>query len=322
MFIILRGRQEVCENENIHHNMHPIIALIIANIIWGMASPIFKFALTNVPPFTLAFARFFFAGLLFLPMVIRRWEHMSLRDIGETMAGAFFGITLNISFFFLGIQKTESINAPIIASAGPVFLFFFSVLFLKEKPVIRIFFGMLIALLGVVVIIISPLVFSSSTFALGALEGNIFLVIATIGSIFYPLFQKNVLRRISPLQITCLSFLISSITFLPPAIPEWKSWSISQLNVAGWTGILFGVFFSSALAYGLYAFGVSKIKVQEVGLFTYIDPVAALLVAAPLLGEYPTIWFFIGSFLVFFGILIAEKRIHYHPIYIVRKKTI
>ncbi len=59
--------------------MSPILALIITNIIWGAASPIFKFALQNIPPFTLAFIRFFFAGLLFLPFVFLFYQKLSLK---------------------------------------------------------------------------------------------------------------------------------------------------------------------------------------------------------------------------------------------------
>ena len=44
-----------------------ILALITANIIWGAASPIFKFALQNISPFTLAFIRFYGATLILLP---------------------------------------------------------------------------------------------------------------------------------------------------------------------------------------------------------------------------------------------------------------
>ena len=50
--------------------MNPVIALIIANIIWGAAAPIFKLALTNIPPFTLGFIRFFFAGSILLPIML------------------------------------------------------------------------------------------------------------------------------------------------------------------------------------------------------------------------------------------------------------
>lgn len=293
--------------------MNPVLALIIANIIWGAAAPIFKFALINIPPFTLAFIRFFFAGLIFIPFVLGKWQRLSGRDLLEICLAAFFGITINIAFFFLGLPKTTSINAPIIASAGPVFLYFLSILFLKERPKLKVFIGMLIALFGVIWIIFSPILFDGKNLDFGEVEGNLFFVLATLGAVFNPLINKDVLKRINPYQVSFISFLFSSVTFLPLMIRELSWWSFSELNVAGWVGIIFGVLFSSAVAYFLFYFGVSKIKAQEIGVFTYIDPVVAIAIAAPLLGEYPNLYFFIGALLVIGGIFLAEGRVHWHP---------
>ncbi|MBI4226106.1 EamA family transporter [Candidatus Roizmanbacteria bacterium] len=301
--------------------MNPILALIIANIIWGAASPIFKFALQNIPPFTLAFIRFFFAGLLLLPFIKRFDITLSGKEWMELILGAFFGISLNITFFFWGLQRAESINAPIVASSGPVFLFFLSVLFLKEKPQLKVFSGMIVALIGVILIILSPILFDGKNFAFGELQGNLFFVLATLGAIMHPLLQKNVIAKIGAFRVTFVSFLIGAITFFPFMFIELRSWSLSQLNIQGVTGIIFGVFLSSALAYLLFNYGIAKIKTQEVGLFTYIDPIIAVLIAIPLLGEYPTVHFFIGSMLVFGGIFIAENRIHWHPIHKLKVKS-
>src|SRR3990167_10164129 len=152
--------------------MNPVLALIIANIIWGGASPIFKFALTNIPPFTLAFIRFFFAGLIFLPLAISKWQRLTFRQWLEVLLVGFFGITINISFFFLGVVRTESINVPVIASSGPVFIYLLSIIFLKEKPKLKVLAGMTIALLGVLFIILSPLILDGKKFVIGAVEGN------------------------------------------------------------------------------------------------------------------------------------------------------
>lgn len=295
--------------------MNPVLALIIANIIWGAAAPIFKFALENIPPFTLAFLRFFIAGIILLPF-LKNFKVIDLsgKDWLELILGSFFGITINIAFFFLALKKTESINAPIIASSGPVFLYILSVLFLKEKAKLKVLAGMLIALVGVVLIILAPILFDGKKFALGEIVGNIFLVIATIGTIMLPLFYKNILKKINPMVITCLSFFVGSILFIPMMIGELQIWNFGMINVNGIVGIVFGAFFSSALAYGLFNFGLSKIEAEEVGLFTYIDPVIAVLIAIPLLHEYPTIHFFLGSLLVFGGIFIAENRLHWHTI--------
>ncbi len=300
--------------------MNPVLALIIANVIWGMASPIFKFALTNIPPFTLAFIRFFFAGLIFLPMAIKNWQRLSLKQFFEILLVGFFGITMNITFFFLGIVRTESINAPIIASSGPVFIYLLSIFFLREKPKSKVLAGMLVSLLGVLLIIMSPLILEGKKFILGAIEGNIFILLATFGAVFQTIFGRDILKKVNAIQVSAIAFLFGSLTFLPLIPKELANWDISFLNVAGWTGIIFGVFFSSALAYFLFYHGVSKLKAQDVGIFTYIDPLSAIVVAAPLLHEYPNLFYVLGGILIFGGIYFAEGRIHWHPFHKFRKQ--
>ena len=174
--------------------MNPVLALIIANIIWGMASPIFKFALTNIPPFTLAFIRFFFAGLIFLPLALNKWQKLTVKQWFEILLIGFFGITINISFFFLGLQKTESINVPVIASSGPIFIYLLSIMFLREKPKLKVLSGMLIALAGVLFIILSPLIMDGKKFTFGAVEGNLFILLATFGSVLQTIFGRDVLK--------------------------------------------------------------------------------------------------------------------------------
>ncbi|MCS7093288.1 MAG: DMT family transporter [Patescibacteria group bacterium] len=294
--------------------MSPVLALIITNIIWGGAPPIFKFALENIPPFTLAFVRFFFAGLIFLPFLIRKFPSISPRKtIGVFLVG-FFGIFINITFFFLGLKKTESINTPIIASAGPVFLYFLSIVFLKERPRLKVLSGMMIALVGVLIIVLSPILISKRELVFGEIEGNIFIVIATLGTIIATIIGKDVLKVVSPYFVSCFSFLTASLLFLIFVPSELRDWSFADLNLNGWTGIIYGVFLSSAMAYFLYYYGISKLDAQEVGVFTYLDPIVAVVIAYFLLGEVPSLWYLLGSFFVFGGIYVAEGRFHWHPI--------
>jgi len=300
--------------------MNPILALIITNIIWGGASPIFKFALQNIPPFTLAFIRFFFAGLIFLPPTLKNFQKISLRQWFEIFLVGFFGVFINITFFFLGVKKTESINVPIIASSGPVFIYLFSVLFLKEKPKLKVFFGMMVALFGVLLVILSPILLDGKRLFLGEIEGNFFIVLATLGSVFATVIGRDLLKKVNPYFVTAFSFLSSSILFLLFVPKELMDWSFFKLNLAGWVGIIYGVFFSSAVAYFLYYYALSKIDAQEVGLFTYINPIVAILIAMPLLSEFPTIYYLIGSILVFGGIYLAEGRMHWRSIHKLKVK--
>lgn len=136
---------------------------------------------------------------------------------------------------------------------------------------------------------------------------------ATFGSVFNTLLNKDILNRVNAVVLTYIGFLFGALTFLPLMYFELQTWSLKSLTVNGWTGILYGVIFSSAIAYFLFNYSMSKLRAQEVGLFTYIDPIAAVLLAIPLVSEYPNRFFVLGSILVFLGIFLAEKRIPWHP---------
>lgn len=294
-----------------------VLALITANIIWGAASPIFKWSLVNVPIFVMAYLRFFGALLLLIPFVWKTDLKIHRHDWLPIIGIAFFGITVNITFFFLGLKNAPSVNAPIIASSGPIFLIFFSCVFLKEKLKTKTLIGTLISLFGVIVIVSRSLF--EQGFAWSTTIGNLFFVLATLGAVAHTIFSKEMLHKYSPFAITFWSFVIGALTFFPLFFIQMQSSSWQNIFVGkGLVGLLFGIILSSTLAYFLYEWGVEKIHASEVGVFTYIDPVIAAVIAIPLLGEVITPLFILGSCLVFVGIFISEGRIHYHPFHKLR----
>lgn len=287
-----------------------ILALILANIIWGAASPIFKWALTDIEPFTLAFLRFSLGALIIFP-IVRRHLKIKKEDWKNLIVLSLSGVTVNISFFFLGLRLAPSINAPIIATSGPIFLLAGCLFFLKEKLKFKVVFGTALGFLGVALIILRPLFENGFNMAV---LGNLFFLIATSSAVIHTIFIKKLVSSYKPLVLVFWSFFIGSATFLPfLAFEIGKFGFLENLATPGITGILFGVFLSSVLAYFLYHWAIEKLLTQEVGVFAYLDPIVALIIAAPLLGETPTPAYLLGAVLVFVGIFIAEGRIPYHP---------
>ncbi|MBI4990905.1 DMT family transporter [Candidatus Gottesmanbacteria bacterium] len=293
-----------------------ILALIVANIIWGAAAPIFKLALENISPFTLAFLRFFGAMLILFPFAVNNlW--IKREDWFKLVLLSFFGITINITFFFFGLKYAPSINAPIIASAGPVFIYLFSIFFLHEKNHPKVLLGTIVSLLGVLIVVGQPLFTQGWD---GQILGNIFFVLASLGAVVHALICKQICGKYNASTITFWSFLIGSFTFLPFFLYEMVNFHpFNTIDYRGWLGLGFGIFLSSALAYSLFDWGIKKIDAQEAGLFYYIDPVIAAIIAIPLLGEVITSPFLLGSLLVFSGIFLAEGRLHYHPLHKLRR---
>jgi drug/metabolite transporter (DMT)-like permease len=117
--------------------------------------------------------------------------------------------------------------------------------------------------------------------------------------------------------MTFWACVIGTISFFPLMVWEYiknPGW-FALLDYRGWTGIIYGAVFSSALAYGASDWALSKLTAFRTSIFSYLDPVVAIAVAIPLLGEKITVPFVVGSILVFTGIYIAENRVHWHPIW-------
>lgn len=291
--------------------MNPILALVIANMVWGAGLPIFKHALTNITPFALAFYRFFFASFIFLPFVLKAdLRLLKKRDWIEIIVGGFFSIFINITFLFFGLQHAESISGSIFAASQPIFLFILSILVLREKLQPKILSGILLALLGIAIILFFPLLGKPAQHNQGEILGDFYYFISTMGAVTGPVILKNVLRKVNPLIVTYFGFISSALLFFPFMLLELPK--APPLNVVGLSGVLYGIFGSSATAYFLFNYGTSKLEAQELGIFSYLNPIAAVCIAIPLLHEYPDIYFFIGTALVFLGIFVSEGRLKFH----------
>lgn len=295
-----------------------ILALIFANIIWGAGFPIYKWTLEVVPPFTFAFIRFFFGAIILLPFIFKNFK-FAKEDIPKLVFVSIISITFQIPLLLFGLKLAPSINAPIIISAGPIILLGASIIFFKEKISTKLLAGTLISLLGVLILIFKPAL--EAGFSSGVL-GNFLIFLSTICSVIQALIIKKIMKRNDPLVTVFLTFIIGSLFLLPAALIEYHSTGFFALNMQAFLGITFAVLFSSLLAYYFFFFSLKYINVSETGIFTYVDPIATILIAIPLLHETLSESYVIATVFVFLGIYVAEGKIHYHPFHLLRKSAL
>lgn len=294
-----------------------IIALIVANIIWGATAPILKWTLEDVPPFTLSFIRFFVSALILFPFTVHKLK-IKREDIMLLLYLSVIGLGIRIAYNTYGLTLTTSINSPIIASAAPIFLILGSVALLHEKAKKKVINGTVLSLLGVILITVFPAITKGFD---KSILGNIFFMVSMGLSVVYILLLKQLSPKYSALTILFWMFTLASVSFLPFTVIELARTNFTQLlHPHALIGMSFGTLFSTIFAYILNLYGVRFITASEVGIFTYVDPIIAILVASQLLGEHVTSIYLIGSLFVFLGIFIAEGRVHYHPIHLLRRR--
>jgi drug/metabolite transporter (DMT)-like permease len=282
--------------------------VFLANVIWGASFPVYKWALSEIPSFTFVFVRFYIGALILLPFVYKDLK-INREDWKDLFVLSFIGITVTISLLILGLERSSSLNAPIILSAGPVALIIASFFFLKEKLKTKVIAGTLVSLIGVIIIIILPLFKDGLD---GGILGNLFLAGAALGSVIHSVLLKKIMPKYNALTIAFWQFLIGSLPLLPLYFIELNqtNWT-SEINTKIIIGIFFGAVLATAIAHSLFAFGIKYLKASEVGIFTYVDPIATAIIALPLLGEKITVPYLIGAFFVFLGIFISENKLHH-----------
>ncbi len=289
-----------------------ILFLILANIVWGAAFPIYKWALQIIPPFSFAFIRFALAALIILPFTYKSLKIVK-KDIPLLILVSVVSITIQIMLLFYGLKYSPSINAPIIFSAGPIILIIASAFFLNDVVKSKVLVGTLISLVGVLIVMFRPLAPSAHA---EVFLGNTLLFISMLCNVAQAVVLKKILYNNEPLAVVFWSFVIGIVPYLIPITlyePQFFQLATYQ-NVQVLIGILYAVVFSSALGYYFFYYGLKYIRASEIGIFSYVDPIATIIVAVPLLSERITPLYVLGTFMVFFGIFIAEERIHYHPL--------
>jgi len=286
-----------------------LLAIIINTIIWSASAPILKWSIGDAPPFAFAFYRFLFATLILFPFVIKSLR-IKYEDILKIFVLSLVGITAHISFYYLGLALAPSINVPIITSSTPLFLIIGALLFLHEKPKKKVIIGTVISMFGVMIIILRPLLDHA---AVGSILGNFYHVLGVVSFVIYTLLLKKYKLHYPFSTLLFWMFLFGTLVFFPLYLAEMQSIPFFHLNLHGILGISYGSIFSSLIGYYLYNYAATYLKANEIGIFSYSEPIITALVAIPLLGEQITFIYLLGSLFVFMGIIIAENRMHFHP---------
>jgi drug/metabolite transporter (DMT)-like permease len=174
-----------------------IFALILVNIIWGASFPIYKWTLEEIPPFTFVFIRFFIGAIILLPFALDKFK-IEKNDILKIFAASFAGITLCISFLFMGLRLAPSINSSIIMSASPIILILAAIFYFHERPKRKVVFGTIVSLTGIMIIILRPLLENGINLAI---LGNLLFLMAALGGIIHTLILEKIMKLIQLLQL-------------------------------------------------------------------------------------------------------------------------
>ena len=215
------------------------------------------------------------------------------------LSGAFIG--LNWVLLFESYRYTSVAVATLCYYMAPIFVMLVSPFLLKEKLTVKQSLCVAVALLGMV-------------FVSGVLEGGISGISELKGILFglgaaalyaTVVMMNQGLKEVPTYDKTIMQLGAAAVVLIPYifVIEDLSAVALTPLIVV--MLVIVGVV-HTGIAYALYFGSMNGLKAQTVALFSYIDPIVAIILSALFLKEPMTIFSSIGAVLVLGATMISE----------------
>ena len=282
--------------------------LLALSVAWGASFFFGKLALAELPPLTIALARFGLATLALLPVL----RVAGLRVPGRWPAFLAMGLLNNVIPFCLLIwaqTRITSGTAAILNAATPLFTVLVAHgLTADERMTPARVLGTTIGLAGVAVMMGAD--------ALAGLSGNTLARLACVGAAVSYAFAGVYGRRFAglpPLVAATGQLTASTVVLLPVVALVNAPWRHAMPGLTTWAALAGIALVSTALGYVLYFRILATCGATNVLLVTLVIPVTAVVLGVTILGEPLETRQVLGMALIGVGLLVVDGRLVRRP---------
>lgn len=284
------------------------ILLISSSLFWSGNFFTGKIAsLYDLTPFKLSFLRWSLAFLLLLPFTYRKIIldfSKYKKNLPYLIITSILGVTIFNSFTYLSLQTTMVINSSIMASITPLLIIFFSWLIFKTQTYFMQFFGIILSIIGVL-LIISKANFNN-LINLDFTIGDLWMLGAVFSWGLYSVLLKKIDSTLSQLATLEVMIFIGLIFIFPFYFFESLNNSFLPKDSNEILMIIYVAIFASITSFFAWNKGVSIVGANKASLFLHLIPVFSSMWAIFFLGEIFSFFHLLGTFFIVFGIVLSN----------------
>ncbi len=278
------------------------ISLILSMFIFGTIGIFRRYI--PLPSSILAMARGFIGVIFLLIFMAIKKEKFNLKEIKNKL---FILCVSGVAIGFNWILLFEAYNYTTVATAtlcyymAPVFVIMASPFLFKEKLTLKKLICVIVALVGMVLV---SGVIETGFSGISELKGVLLGLGAAVLYASVVLMNKKT-AGISAYSKTAIQLGSAAIVLLPYTIltEDFSTLTFEPLTII--MLIIVGVV-HTGVTYALYFGSMDNLKAQTVAIFSYIDPVVAIILSALILNEKMSIFGVIGAVLVLGSTMISE----------------
>lgn len=286
------------------------LILILTTIFWSGNFIVGKAASTyQIPPFSLNFYRWFFAGLILLPFTFKELiekKKYIFENIGFFAVLGITSITIFNSIVYYSLYYTQVISGILMISTIPVWIIFISSILNIEKTNIFQIIGVIFSLTGVIFIItkadleiIRNLDFN---------KGDLSMVVAMFSWAVYSALLKSKKYEISQFSLLQVVIITGLIFLTPIYLAEMYLGNEIVLGIPFLLTLTYVVFFPGLASFIFWIKGISLIGANRAGVFLHLMPIFGAIMAMIIFNEKFMYYHIFGAIFIIAGITLSNKK--------------
>ena len=257
----------------------------------------------NITPMALFCLRSFGAAALFWlwSLFTAPKEQVEKNDLCKVALASFLGLFMTQLSFLFAITRCTAIDASIMSTLSPIMTLIISAIVIKERITWSGVTGIVLSLVGVIILILNCVSIrtgadSTSVWGILGMIVNTLCFASYVG-IFKPLIQKY-----SVVTFMKWMFLFSSLMALPFAFGAFGASNLAAVPMNIMWHVIYVVIGATFIAYFLIPIGQKRLRPVVVCMYTYVQPVIAMVIALALGLDTLNLPKVLASVLVFVGV--------------------
>ncbi|MBD5284551.1 MAG: EamA family transporter [Bacteroides sp.] len=254
------------------------LAMLGANVCWGLMSPVVKlvFASGLVAPLIMVDFRVAGAAILFwIASIFLPREHVPAGDLLRMFGAGMLGILLNQGCFILGVNLTSPGEASLVTTTMPMWVMLLAWIFLREPITLKKAGGIILGATGALI-----LIFGNGARTSGGSSpalGDFIVLMAQLSYATYLTIYRNFIKKYSLVTLMKWMFLSATVVAIPATIPQIAATAWSAIPLSVWVGIGYVVLFGTFIAYICIMIGQKNLRPTIVGMYNYVQPIVATI---------------------------------------------
>ncbi len=291
------------------------MAMLLANIMWGLSSPLGKDALNSedIAPIALTGIRvigtaiLFWIGALILPRNLAPKEKIERKDFLPIFLAALLITFANQMFIIFGMSMTSPIDATVMLSTTPFFTLLLVWLLWRVKHNWAKILGVAIGFIGMLVFFLG----SQANLQMNVtnpLLGDVLCILSQVCGAIYIVRFQFLTKKYSPFTLMKWMFSISALLMIIVTSPSIFQTPWHEISSQIMWEILCVIVFGTFLPFLLLPIGQRHLMPTQIAMYDYLQPIVAASFSIIIGVATLTTSTLIGAMFIFIGIALVNKK--------------